>query len=271
MLSGRCPLDEAQAWEVTTVSGQTLYVVSPEENHETGCFERRWELTDLVLPALSDAFGPPLPVLLVGPPGSGKSTLARLAAAELGLPFYRFQAHDSVSAEDFICVGRISAAGTVEYVLKPLAAAALRGGLCLLDDVDKAGERALSGLVSVLDEASHRVYSNLAAVSIPLHSRFRLILAANHLEALPPFVRTRCVVFRIDHPGVRETLSIAKSRVPGVKELERAFLEAWKKKQAADPDQAFRHGKRCWCFVWGRRCGPLAKAPPLPYSPPWTA
>jgi len=141
----------------------------------------------------------------------------------------------------------------VDYVLQPLAAAALRGGLCLLDDVDKAGERALSCLVSVLDEASHSVYSNLAAVNIPLHSGFRLILTANDLQSLPPYIVTRCVVFRIDHPGVKETLRMVRSHVPGVEELERAFLRAWEKRQSAEAGRALSPREAVLIFRLGQK------------------
>lgn len=220
--------EEHQYQNQITLSGVRFHVIPPEQSNLSSYLERR-ELLDLVLPSLEDSLGPPLRVLLVGPPGSGKSSLAAQAACKLGLPLWRFVATDSVAAEDWNCQARI-ANGVVEYVLGPLAAAAFHGGLCLLDDIDKAGVKALSGLVQVMDEGSNSLFSVLGAVAIPIHPSFRLMLAANDLHSLPAFLRTRCVVFHIDHPSVEQTLHMVKSRLPGIDELERAFLRSWEKR-----------------------------------------
>jgi len=215
------------------IAGLTVWACCPQPTEVNGMVRRKEVEAPLLAALRRDEYGPPLPPLLGGPTGSGKTTLARLIAKQLKLPFYRFQGNDSITAEDFLCVGRINPGGGVEYVLQPVASAVVNGGLCLIDDVDKVQPPALSALLPLLD-GERIIQSTLLSGFLTVHSDFRLIFACNEIERLPLWFTSRVVKFRVDYPPVEDVLKMAMAQVPDTGDcLRKAFIELWKQRNGS--------------------------------------
>ncbi|MBU0611140.1 MAG: AAA family ATPase, partial [Armatimonadetes bacterium] len=221
--------------KVIELGGQSFPVPSPEDC-STRAYQERPELEEQLEAALDDSIRDPMTVIMEGPAGSGKTTLAWRIAAKLGLPLYRFQCDDCVMADNLLTAPRItSTTGAIQFVLQPLAAAAVEGAVCLLDDADKCSPHALSALVSIVDPAIRSLYSSQAGgVAIPVRRSFRLLLAVNDLAAVPSFILDRCVKIHIGYPAIEQTIQMALLALPADvgQVLERAFWKAWRKTPA---------------------------------------
>jgi len=221
----------------------TVWISRPQQPRAEDYLRRPEVETPLAACLSRDEFGPPLAPLLVGPPGSGKTTLAQVVARRQERPFFRFQGNSSVTAEDFLCVGRIAPTG-VEYVLQPVAAAMVLGALVLVDDIDKVDSKALSLFLPILDGAT-TIESTLLGGVVQVSPDFRLVFASNELESLPLFLRTRVVTFRVDYPDVGEVVRMAELHVPDTgASLTRAFLHAWKRRNGSNGSLAPREAVR---------------------------
>lgn len=148
---------------------------------------------------IGSASHPPLCPLMVGEPGVGKNRIVYELAAITGLPLYILQGHEDITAEDLACTVRFAddtvdhgAQHRMEYVLSPLVTAMRNGGICFIDEIGKIRPRALSLLVSVLDERRY-IDSTLLGERIEAAPAFRFVAATNTGEEyeLPEFLRSR--------------------------------------------------------------------------------
>lgn len=192
---------------------------------------------------------PPLAPLLTGEPGVGKNRIVYELAAALGRPLYIVQGHEDLTAEDLACSVRFADVGTgaMEYVLSPLAAALLRGGICFLDEVGKMRARALAPLVSVLDERRY-IDSSLLGERIHAHPAFRFAAATNTGEerSLPDFIRSRLrPVVEVAAPDVKDIDGILQGCLVGFGNVEvwlNGFWEPWLKAgRHPSPREALQH------------------------------
>lgn len=137
---------------------------------------------------------PPLSPLMIGLPGVGKNRIVYELAKITGLKLYILQGHEDITAEDLACSVRFADGATngMEYVLSPLVTAMINGGICFIDEIGKLRPRALSLLVSVLDERRY-IDSSLLGERIVASDSFRFVAATNTGEQhdLPEFIRSR--------------------------------------------------------------------------------
>lgn len=250
-----------QRLESIQLGSLTVWISRPHSPDLAGCL-RRPEVEAPVVACLSrDEFGPPLAPVLVGPPGSGKTTLAELIAQTLGKPFFRCQCNDSVTAEDFLCVGRIAPSG-VEYVLQSVSSAMVWPGLVLVDDIDKVDAKASSVFLPILD-GEETIQSSLLGGVLRVHPDFRLVFACNDLERLPVFLRTRLVSFKVGYPAIEEVVRMAQSQVHDTGEsLRKTFLESWDRRNGSKSSLAPREAVRIFQLAakLGKAGHPVAKA-----------
>jgi MoxR-like ATPase len=135
-----------------------------------------------------DITGEPLHFRLEGPPGVGKNEIvyevARRLAAALRMPFYSIQGHEEMTPEDLSILIVPQADSNLELGLRasPLATALHEGGLFFFDEINRAPERALTPLASVLDKR-RSLYSAVTGITIqPKEARahrFRFCCALN--------------------------------------------------------------------------------------------
>jgi len=218
--------------EKLELSGLPIWACAPHPTGVEGMVPREHIETILLAALRDDEFGQPLTPLMVGPAGSGKTTLAKIMAARLQRPFYRFQASDGVQAEDFFTVGRIAPDGTIEYVLQPVAAAAVAGGVVLVDDCEKVPAKALSSLIPLLDGESV-LHSLLAGTYLPVHRAFRMLCACNEPAGLPIWFRSRTIEVRVDYPPVEQVMAMASAHLPEATEpLRSHFLDLWRRRSS---------------------------------------
>jgi len=178
---------------------------------------------------------PPLCPLMIGEPGVGKNRIVYELHNITGLNLYILQGHEDITAEDLACAVRFSDGehGKMDYVLSPLVTAMYKGGICFIDEIGKIRPRALSLLVSVLDERRY-IDSTLLGERIEAAKDFRFVAATNSGEEndLPEFIRSRMKpVVKIDHPDRKDIEKIIETQ-SGVRvhrdELLTAFWDLWR-------------------------------------------
>lgn len=92
-------------------------------------------------------------VLLYGPPGTGKSYLARTAGIDNGKRVHPVMVHTDLPAAELRGHFIPKKDGSLEWRDGPAIAAWRDGGRLVLDEIDKAGDDALSFLLAILDDA----------------------------------------------------------------------------------------------------------------------
>ncbi len=78
---------------------------------------------------------------LTGKPGVGKTTLAYAAAKALNKTVYIYQCTMDTRPEDLLITPVIDKQGAIRYVASPLVTAMIRGGVCILDEANRMGEK----------------------------------------------------------------------------------------------------------------------------------
>ncbi|MCF8301674.1 MAG: MoxR family ATPase [Bacteroidales bacterium] len=142
----------------------------------------------------------PLSPILVGEPGVGKNRIVYELGKMRRQEVYIFQGHSDVSVEDLACMARMGEEHMIDYILSPVSTAMDRGGIIFIDEIAKIRPRALSILVSVLDERRY-IDSTLLGERIKAHPDFRFIAATNKADlvgnTIPEFIlsRIRPVIF----------------------------------------------------------------------------
>lgn len=152
------------------------------------------------------------PVLLEGPAGTGKTSLSEgLAEALGGVPFVK-RDFPGMSVQELY--GSI---GAPSLLTEAIAAYDGKPGVLLIDEVDKPSSLSDRSLLSLLDMKRY-VDSHL---NLPIDlSRWLIVLTANDLESVSPYVRNR--VRAVEVPGYipADKVLIAKEAlVPRAAEL----------------------------------------------------
>lgn len=188
----------ASTYERREIGGTTVLLPRPIPLAVSAPLGRDEELLQM-LAALEARCSP----LLVGPPGTGKTTACYHLASELGMELYAMHCHPEMLPGDWVGGARLSPTGEIEYVLSPLVAAMIRGGLLMISEIGKAGSRALAPLASLLDD-QRALFSELTGVTYLAHPSFRCLATMNDDDpALPSFLGGERLGPRIrfEYPG----------------------------------------------------------------------
>jgi len=159
----------------------------------------------------------PLNPRVVGKPGMGKTTCAYATAKRIGRPVYLFQATMDTRPEDLIVMPVIGPNQQVQYIASAIVAAAVNGGVCILDEGNRMNERAWASLAPLLD---HRRYleSLITGIKIPAHPLFRFVTTMNEDAStydLPEYIHSRLQPqICIDFPEEDEERAILKANIP---------------------------------------------------------
>lgn len=159
----------------------------------------------------------PLNPRLVGKPGMGKTTCAYAAGLRMGKPVYLFQATVDTRPEDLIVMPVLGPGQEIQYMASSIVAAAVNGGICVLDEGNRMNEKSWASLAPLLD---HRRYleSMVTGVKIPAHPDFRFVTTMNEDAStydLPEYIHSRLQPqIHIDFPEEEEERAILKANVP---------------------------------------------------------
>lgn len=159
----------------------------------------------------------PLNPRLVGKPGMGKTTCAYAAGLRVGRPVYLFQATVDTRPEDLIVMPVLGPRQEVQYMGSSIVAAAVNGGICILDEGNRMNEKSWASLAPLLD---HRRYleSMVTGIKIPAHPDFRFVTTMNEDAStydLPEYIHSRLQPqIHIDFPEEEEERAILKANIP---------------------------------------------------------
>lgn len=200
-----------------TVDGVELQLAHPD------VFDTHWVGQDELVAQLRAAWlmvdprDLPLNPRLVGKPGVGKTSLGYATARGLGHDVYIFQATMDTRPEDLIITPVISDSQRIKYVASPLITAMLRGGVCLLDEGNRMGEKCWASLAPLLDSRRY-VESIVAGIKIKAHPDFRFCATMNEDAStfeIPEYIQSRLQPqIYVDFPEAEEEARILKDNLP---------------------------------------------------------
>lgn len=164
--------------------------------------DQTWQLVDDVAPHARR-------VLLYGPPGTGKSYIARNAGSPNAA--YPIVVHSDLPAAELRGHFVPQQSGGLKWMDGPATQAWRDGGRLVLDEIDKAGDDALSFLLGVLDdEATAKLVLGTTGEIITPHANFTVWATMNgEPEDLPPALQDRfpvTVKITAPHPKALELL-----------------------------------------------------------------
>lgn len=163
----------------------------------------------------------PLNPRLVGKPGVGKTTLAYAAARRLEREVYLFQCTMDTRPEDLLITPVIDSGGSIRYAASSLVTAMLRGGVCILDEANRMGEKSWASLAPLLDSRRY-VESIVAGLKIAAHSDFRICVTMNDDAStfeLPEYIHSRLQPqIYLDFPEAEEERRILQENLPFIEE-----------------------------------------------------
>ncbi len=199
------------------IDGVTLHLAKPDvtENPWVGNMEVLNQLLACWITVHPDDI--PLNPRLIGRPGVGKTTLACAAARELGQDTYIFQATMDTRPEDLLITPVIGENGSIKYVASSLVTAIIEGGVAILDEGNRMGEKSWASLAPLLD---HRRYieSIVAGIKVKAHPNFRFATTMNEDAStyeVPEYIQSRLQPqIYIDFADADEEAEILKANMP---------------------------------------------------------
>lgn len=188
----------------------------------------------------------PLNPRLIGRPGVGKTTLACAAAREIERPVYIFQATMDTRPEDLLITPVLGESGRIKYVASALVSAMIAGGVAILDEGNRMGEKSWASLAPLLD---HRRYveSIVAGVKLKAHPDFRFCTTMNEDAStyeIPEYIQSRLQPqIYIDFADADEESEILRANMPFAPEEIIAYVvEFLQRAHEADEPYSVRDG-----------------------------
>ena len=200
-----------------TLDGVELQLAHPDE------FKTHWVGQEELVKQLRAAWlvvddaDLPLNPRLVGKPGVGKTSLAYATARGMGREVYLFQATMDTRPEDLIITPVIADRQRIRYVASPLVTAMIRGGVVILDEGNRMGEKCWASLAPLLDVRRY-VESIVAGIKVKAHPDFRFCTTMNEDAStfeVPEYIHSRLQPqILVDFPEADEEYRILKDNLP---------------------------------------------------------
>ncbi len=217
-----------ERFEVATIGGKRVLIPPPVPIPPNYRFLIREKDIFQLAAAITAGLNP----IVISEAGQGKTSSATHVAQMLGLPLYLVHGHEDLNAENLL-VELLPSADGFEYVVQPLLAAVLGGGIVALDEINRLNEAALASLHGLLD-GRRTVCSSLLGMRFEAHPDFRFFGLANPFTTpLQPAADQRLrPVFRWQNYTVEELLFIVNEiEGLGTSALDEAFKKALIKKK----------------------------------------
>lgn len=203
--------------ETIVIDGVTIHLSEPDhvENDWVGNMEVLNQLQACWISVHPDDL--PLNPRLIGRPGVGKTTLACAASRRLSKDIFIYQATMDTRPEDLLVTPVIGENGKIKYVASTLVTAMVRGGVAILDEGNRMGEKSWASLAPLLD---HRRYveSIIAGIKIKAHPEFRFCTTMNEDSStyeVPEYIQSRLQPqIYIDFADADEEAEILKANMP---------------------------------------------------------
>ncbi|HBS05852.1 MAG TPA: ATPase [Leptospiraceae bacterium] len=200
-----------------SIDGITLHLGAPDQDDHpwVGNMDVLQQLMACWMTVHEDDI--PLNPRLIGRPGVGKTTLAAAAARALDKPVYIFQATMDTRPEDLLITPVIAESGKIKYVASAIVTAMIEGGVAILDEGNRMGEKSWASLAPLLD---HRRYveSIIAGIKVKAHPEFRFCATMNEDAStfeIPEYIQSRLQPqIYIDFADADEEAEILKANLP---------------------------------------------------------